>query len=236
MEPDTEMITTAIGIIAGAIIAILITVSVEMLRRPKLRLRILPPTEAPYPADRPAKSGRYLNLELVNEQLPWVARWMSRNPALQCRGTITFHNIDGEKYFAAEMPLRFARSPQPLPIQIVFGETHGMLIDPLRLTADSRIDVYPGESTPLDVAVKFDEEDECYGWSNLNYFSNPPWRHPDWKIPKGRYLISVSVLSSGQKCAGVFRLLNQGGPKDFRLEPALPKDKINEPIHKETGV
>lgn len=110
---------------------------------------------------------------------------MSRSPALQCRGTVTFHNIDGESFFASEMPLRFSRSPQPLPIQIFLGGAHGILVDPLRLTADSRVDVYPGETTPLGIAVKFDEEDECYGWSNLSYVSDPPWRHPDWKLTKG---------------------------------------------------
>lgn len=220
------MLTTVIGIVAGAIIAILITITVEMLRRPKLRLQVMPTVKAPYPKDRPAEYGRYLGVGLTNEQLPWFARWMSRNAALQCRGTVTFHNIDGERFFAAEMPLRFSRSPQPLPIQIVLGEIQGVLVDPLRLTADSRVDVYPGETTPLDIAVKFNEENECYGWSNLNYFSDPPWRHPDWKLPKGRYLIEVSVMSSGQRCAGVFRLLNQGGPKDFRLETALPSDRV----------
>lgn len=221
---------TAVSVVAGAIIAILTTITVEMLRRPKLRLRIAPAGEAPYPPGRPAKHGRYLAVDLVNEPLPLLFRWMSRNPALQCRGTITFHNPDGERFFAAEMPLRFARSPQPTPMQIVLGEVHGVLIDPMRLSADSRVDVYPGESTPLDIAVKFDSEDECYGWSNLNYFSDPPWRHSDWKLPQGRYLIAVTVFSSGQTCTGVYRLLNQGGPKDFRLEPARSDDKINEPV------
>ena len=220
------MLTTVIGIVAGAVITILLTIALEMLRRPKLRLCIAEIEEADYPQDRPAKRGRALLANLVNEQLPWFARWMSRSPALQCRGTVTFHNIDGESFFASEMPLRFARSPQPLPIQINLGEAQGVLVDPLRLTADSRVDVYPGEATPLDIAVKFDEEDECYGWSNLSYLSDPPWRHPDWKLTKGRYLIEITVFSSGAKCSGVFRLLNQGGPKDFRLEPAQPNDKV----------
>ena len=221
------MLTTVIGIVAGAIIAILITVAVEALRRPKLHLSIAPAEEAPYPPGRPAKHGRSLTLNLANEQLPWFARWMSRSPALQCRGTVAFHNMDGERFFAAEMPLRFALSPQPIPMEIVLNGVRGILVDPLRFTADSRVDVYPGETTPLDITVKFDEEDECYGWSNLNYFSDPPWRHTDWKLPKNRYLISVTVFSSGQKCIGLFRLFNEAGPKDFRLEPALSSDKVN---------
>jgi hypothetical protein len=213
-----------ISVLIGAIVAIVTTITVEMLRRPKLRLQIAPATEAPYPENRPAKRGRALTIDLVNEPLPWLARWMSRNAALQCRGTISFHNLDGQRFFANEMPVRFARSAQPLPMQVFIGDTQGVVVDPQRVTADSRVDVYPGDSTPLDVAVKFDDEAECYGWSNLSYSSNPPWRNRDWKLPDGRYLIKVSVYSSGEKCVGIFRLLNQGQPRDFRLEPAMPAD------------
>ena len=124
------------------------------------------------------------------------------------------------------MPVRFAISPQPLPMEVVIGNMRGVVLDPSRLTSDSRIDVYPGETTPLDVAVKFDGEADAYGWSNLSYVSDPPWRHPDWKLPPGRFLLAVTVFSSGQKCEGLFRLLNEGGPKDFRLESALANDKI----------
>jgi len=224
------MIEIAVSIIGGAIVAILTTIIVEMARRPKLRLRIAPVVDAPYPENRPAKRGLALTVDLINEPLPGIFRWMSRNPALQCRGTISFHHLDGQRFFKDLMPLRFARSPQPIPMQIVLGELRGFLVDPMRLSADSRVDVYPGESTPIDIAVKFDSEKECYGWSNLSYFSDPPWRHPDWKLPEGRFLVAINVSSSGQKCSGLFRLLNHGGPKDFRLEPALANDKIIEPI------
>jgi hypothetical protein len=207
-------------------VAIVLTIVVEMIRRPKLRLEIAAPGEATYPHDRPAKTSRYLAVTLVNLPLPFLFRWMSRAAALQCRGTITFHNLDGERYFVDEMPLRFARSPEPVPMQIALGGVTGILVDPLRLSLDSRVDVFPGESTPIDVAVRYDSEDDCYAWSNMNYFCTPPWRHPDWKLPPGRYLVQVTVQSSGEKCVGLFRLLNQGGRKDFRLEKASQSDRV----------
>ena len=139
------MLTTAIGILGGGIVGILTTILVEALRRPKLHLRIAPPIEAPYPAGRPAKHGRALTIELVNDPLPRFARWMSRNAALQCRGAITFHNLDGERFFVDEMPVRFAISPQPLPMEVVIGNMRGVVLDPLRLTSDSRIGVPPVE-------------------------------------------------------------------------------------------
>ena len=214
------------NIVAGGIITILVTISVEVLRRPKLRMAPANATDVTYGGDRPATTGRYLGVDLVNEPLPWFARWMSRGAALQCSGIITFHNLDGQRFFAREMPVRFARTPEPVPVQLRVGEAIIAFFDPSRASAESRIDVYPGESTALDVAVKFDSEEEAYGWSNLNYFSTPPWRNTDWKLPRGRYLVAITISSSGQKCRGVFRLLNEAGPMDFRLEPALPTDKV----------
>jgi hypothetical protein len=74
--------------------------------------------------------------------------------------------------------------------------------------------------------VKFNNEPECYGWCNLNYFSNPQWRNPDWKIPPGRYLVKVVVVSADQRCEGVFRLINDVAQQDFRLEPRQPQDPL----------
>ena len=213
------------SIVAGGFITILVTIFVEVLRRPKLRLAVGNTVDTIYAEERPAKKGRYLYVDLVNDPLPWYACWMSRGAALQCSGTITFHNLDGQLFFAREMPVRFSRTPEPVPVQLKVGEDVITFFDPSRASAESRIDVYPGESTPLDVAVKFESEEEAYGWSNLNYFSTPRWRNPDWKLPQGRYLVEITISSSGRKCRDVFRLFNEAGPKDFRLRPALPTDK-----------
>jgi hypothetical protein len=61
-------------------------------------------------------------------------------------------------------------------------------------------------------------------WSNQSYFSDPPWRNPDWKLSKGRNLIDITITSSGAKCKGLFRLINNVGQKDFRIENARPED------------
>jgi hypothetical protein len=82
------------------------------------------------------------------------------------------------------------------------------------------MDVYPGEFEILDVAVRLDDEEDCYGWKNESYFCIPPWRNPNWKLPRGRYLVSVEIASSGQKCVGLFRLINDVPGTDFRLEPS----------------
>ena len=214
-----------LSVVAGGIITILVTIAIEALRRPRLRIVIADPVDANYEPGRPARLGRYLYVDLVNDHLPWFARWMSRSPALQCSGTITFHHLDGQRFFASHMPARFSRTPEPVPIQFSIGQQTGAIFDPSRISPETRTDVYPGERTPMDIAAKFDGEDDSYGWSNLNYFSNPQWRNPDWRLPRGRYLVSVTISSSGQKCRALFRLMNEAGARDFRLEPPIRGDK-----------
>ena len=164
-------------VILGAIIAILITITVESLRRPSLRLIIeQPPCDMDYRGGppRPAQQVRYLRLRLFNKPLPWWARWMQRSPALQCRGAITFHHHDdGQNVFGRAMTVRWSGSPQPIPLEGVTPQGERFqILDPMRLTTDSRIDVYPGETELLDVAVRLDEDEQCYGWNNEAYFSS----------------------------------------------------------------
>jgi hypothetical protein len=216
----------AISIFFGGLITILTAIGVEYLRNPRLRLAIEDP-----PLDLPAPDGknmrRNLRLRLRNESLPFGARWMQRAAATQCRGEITFHHLnDGQDIFGRAMVVRWVNSPEPIANQIIGldGKVQFHIRDFARAATESRIDVYPGEEELLDVAVRFDGEAECYGWNNDSYFYN--WRNPNWKLPRERYLVKVVITSSGKKCSGVFRLVNDVDNRtDFRLIPATPDDR-----------
>jgi|GEM_PF-6151443 len=81
------------------------------------------------------------------------------------------------------------------------------------------------ESELLDIGARFDKDEECYGWNNEAYFSDPLWRNPNWKLRRARYLVKVTITSSGQKCVGAFRLVNDVARTDFRLEPATESER-----------
>jgi hypothetical protein len=216
-----------VEVVIGAVIAICITIAIENLRKPKLVLAIGIPVDNAY-TGRPAQDVRFLLVKCENRPLPWFARWMSRNAALQCHGTVSFHHLtDGQNYFGRSMPIRWSGSSEPTPIEVHIGNARGVIIDPQRLSTESRVDIYPGEDWKLDVAARFDADAECYGWSNYSYFSNPVWRNPDWRLPAGRYLVKVTVISAGQRCELIFRLINDTQRRDFRLEPALPTDPLH---------
>jgi len=215
-------------IVLGTIISILITVKVAHLYRPSLRLSIEdPPLDVLYEEGKaPAKKARHLRLKLSNEVLPWYARfWTVRSAAQQCRGEITFHQLSGSPIGNGDkMPVRWANSPQPVSMPIVNLKNRALefeMLDIGRMTVESRIDVYPGENELLDVAVRFDDEPDCYGWNNESYFHN--WRNPKWKFPRSVYLVKVVVTSSGHKCEGLYRLFND---PNFHLEAAKEGDVV----------
>jgi hypothetical protein len=233
------MFEIAASVVLGGILTILVAMFVEQLRRPKLSLSIgTPPIDVQYPEDRPAREMRSVNVWLSNKPLPWFARWMTRAPALQCRGTITFHHLDGQNVFGRVMEARWSNSVQPAPLEgtgivsrkqpnssVIADDLKIHIIDPMRLSLKSRIDVYPGEKEELNVAVRLDDDQACYGWNNETYFSTPPWRNEKWKLGPERYLIEVIVSSSGSRCVGVFCLINDVARTDFRLEAAT-RDQV----------
>lgn len=213
-------------IIFGAVITIMTAIFVEYLRRPKLKLSLCSPADRRYKG-RPAKFLRALRVKVENIPLPWLARWMSRNPAMQCTGTITSHHLDGQNVTGRSMTIRWAETPEPIPLTFRLDNKRAEIVNPARIAMEQRMDIFPGEVKLVDVAVRFDDDKECYGWNNESYFSDPPWRNPNWRLPKGLYLVNLTIISSGHKCSDVFRLINDGGIQDFRLHKALPQDYDN---------
>jgi hypothetical protein len=217
---------TVIEVVLGAIVAIVITIVIENLRKPKLVLEIEKPTDADY-RDRqnyPVGIARYLCLNLINKPLPRWARWMTRNPALQCHGQITFHHLDGQNVFGRSMPIRWSGSPEPIALPLVIDGKQSSIFDPSRYSMEPCMDVHPHEAERLDIVARFDNEDFCYGWSNESYFSVPLWKNNNWKMFSNRYLVRVTIKTSGEKCVGFFRIVNDVPQNAFRLETASPDE------------
>ncbi len=215
-----ELVLGAVlGAILSALTSVAITIKVERLRQPRLRLSIeTPPTDRTYD-DRPARQARYVRVWVFNEPPSGWSNWIMRQPALQCRAEITFHHLDGQNVFGRTMAGRWAGTPEPTTIPVVGPSgIQFQIVDFVRLTTDSRIDIQPGEGTALDVAARFDDEDECYGWNNEAYFVSTPWRNPNWRLDKGRYLVRAVVISAGQRYQFEARLVNDTSRTDFRLE------------------
>lgn len=216
---------TILEVVLGAVVAILITIFIEKLKKPRLEIDLVPPTDKEY-ENHPARNARFLYLKVSNKPLPRWARWMSRDAATHCHGTITFHHLDEQNVFGRAMQVRWSGSPEPTPTKVVVGDQAYLFFNPSKIAFISRMDIYPGESERIDTVVKFDDEDVCFGWSNDSYFTDPIWRNPDWRLVSGRYLIKVTITTSGEKKTEVFRLINDVPRSDFRLEPKMKNDTI----------
>ncbi len=127
------------------------------------------------------------------------------------------------------MPGRWVDSPEPVPMVGQIGSQPFTLYNPNILNSIASglryIDIYAGFPRILDIAARFDDEADCYGWNNENYFSQPIWRNPNWRLlPDSRYLVSVKVEADAATGSALFRLVNDGTIESFRLEQALPDD------------
>jgi hypothetical protein len=215
-------------IIIGALLAITITIFVEFMRKPKLRIYIADPHDRIYNNSYPASEARFLAVLVKNEPLPCLVRWMTRNTASACHAMISFHHLDGQNVFGRSMAGRWSGTPEPVPGIISIGNQQGFFFDPGKLIGIQRFDIPPGEAERLDVAAKFDQDKKCYGWSNENYFSNPKWKNPSWQLPPNRYLVRILIRSLGERCEVSFRLVADVPRGDFRLEDCLPGDQARD--------
>ena len=130
---------------------------------------------------------------------------------------LRFLHVDGSEYITNGMPGRWVASVEPVAPQLQLSNGQvGTLLDIARLNMTSEIDIPAGESEPLDVAVRCDEESDAFGFNNESYQHR--WRNPRWKLPTGRFLVEVTVRSEGQKITETFLLNNDHLREQFRLE------------------
>jgi hypothetical protein len=169
-----------VDVVLGAVLAIGFAFLVECFRRPRLTMSIeVPPLEQQLPN---VGIARHVRVIVSGKPLPKGMRWMMRGPASQFRAVITFHHLDGQNVFGRAMPVRWSDTDQP--VHIVSATPQGQPIALANLEKAlraSRVDIYPGEKEPLDVAVRIDNDQDCYGWNNESYLHE--WRNPDWRIP-----------------------------------------------------
>ncbi|MBK8781285.1 MAG: hypothetical protein IPO22_05680 [Anaerolineales bacterium] len=81
---------------------------------------------------------------------------------------------------------RWNGSPEPVAPIAISGDniTIKNVTISFDLSAASSLkrDIFPGNLERLDIAARFDADNECYGWNNEAYFSDPQWRNSKWQL------------------------------------------------------
>ena len=165
------------------------------------------------PLHRPVTT--FLHVRIDNERTGFpVSLFYDADSARSCAAWLTFHHLDGHKVFDREMTARWAETPEPSIRQIRQDNKTVLMLGGVKST----VEIPSGEHANVDVAARMLPDRECYGWNNESYLHG--WRHPDWKLKRGRYLVKARVRSAGREFQEVFLLVNDVPHKDFRLEPA----------------
>jgi hypothetical protein len=214
-----DLTSYIVGLFLGILSSLIVAMFVELKRKPQLSISILGPEEVPLHGDG-KKIGTLIALRarVSNDSLPFALCWMQRQSARDCRATVHFLREDQTPFIDRPMPGRWAGSVEPVPLQGAIrpsGETIE-IFDIARLNADSRIHIPAGETENLDIAVRFTDDTNAFGWTNESY-RHPRNRHPDFALPKGRYVVEILVQSEGVKKQERFRLENDHTIKEFRL-------------------
>jgi len=201
--------------------------AIESQRKPKLHLTIeSPPLDRPHPPGAGVAQSRFLRVIVINNPMPKPLQWLGRSAAYHCAGDIEFHHLeDGAPIFSRAMPIRWAGSEEPFQPQGMQDGSVKLVFDMAKYHAAFWRDCYPGTPELVDIAARYDQEEECYGWTTESYLEGRGWRNPEFKLPKGRYLVRVTIRSSGDKLSPVFKLDNSGAREDFRLQPATAEEK-----------
>jgi hypothetical protein len=80
-----------------------------------------------------------------------------------------------------------ATNPEPVPPQIIIeGMPRGQILDLGRLIIPWKENVPSGQLAPMNVAARFGDEPDCYGFSNESYptvSGIAQWGHPpEWRL------------------------------------------------------
>jgi hypothetical protein len=185
---------------------------IEIQTRPRLTITLGQPgqiTEGD-PLHRPLST--WLHIQVHNKNVPkWLAWVYHGEPALTCQAWITFYHLDGHRVFDREMKARWSGSDQP-KVEII-NTKEGQLA---RLVGvQDSFDIPPGDQTDVDIVFRAKEEEDCFGWNNESYLHN--WRHPSWKLEKGRYIARIRIKTGGQEYTNAFLIANDVAYSDFRL-------------------
>jgi hypothetical protein len=192
----------------SAALGMLVVIWFEWMKRPKLRITIA----EPWDGNLANSIVRTVRISVENVSPLAVVRWfIARQPAFAAYALIDFFRLDGTAAFASSMTARWVGSPQPPQL------AHNNVIYPDALEILRYRDVHLNRVESMDLATKFDNDTDCFGFTNTSYF-HPDFKDPDWRLPQERYRIRVSLYSGSNSTGKTFILRNDLPRPDFCLQ------------------
>ena len=123
---------------------------------------------------------------------------------------------------------RWASTPEPVtPLALLRGgEQHDIVtVIDLAKTVDT-VDIPPGSYDVLDVLVRVQGRDDCWGWHNRTIGRDDAAPEHRFVLQAGRYRALIRAQTAGRQFDYVVRIVNDVPFEDFRLEQVNPQPKV----------
>ncbi|MCX5855711.1 MAG: hypothetical protein NTZ24_14255 [Deltaproteobacteria bacterium] len=142
--------------------------------------------------DAPIGTLRRRSLRISVKNVPSKYPFVIRQTAVSCHGNIVFLD-ENKKPISKPMQIRWADSPEPIK-QLIDNQNNIITLPEYNLVRLSKyIDIPPDESVLCDLAIRFVNEADAYGWCTDSYFKN--YRHLDYKLDQGSYFAKITIIT-----------------------------------------
>ncbi|HLJ92325.1 MAG TPA: hypothetical protein VKU02_03950 [Gemmataceae bacterium] len=201
-----ELVTLSIGFVLGIVGSVIAGRWLEARAQPLL--------------DLVADMSRAQNVDLEFYNIV-VRNRPGRRPAWACRATIEVFREHGEPAIREEIPARWSSQPEPT-VQFAVGNQVGNVFDLPRAIQGRRADVHSHLDERIPIAIKQENDPDCYIFTNESYLPAHSGKNPNWRLPQGRYRVRVTVYYESGQAQKDFELRNGGPSRDdvhLRLWP-----------------
>jgi hypothetical protein len=173
-----------ISLIASLLAAIIVLL-IERMRLPNLviiddnKANTTPTYGQEYGENR--GKWKFIRVSVLNKQMPFFLKWLTRQTAENCRAMISFFNDAGEAIFT--MKGRWADTPE-----LAFLPPNEGII---KILYPEPVSISVGDRQVLDVVAMKEGEREAFGWNNEAYFNH--WKTQKYRLSKGEYNVKIDI-------------------------------------------
>lgn len=192
------------GLIIGSLGSLLAAGIYERLKSPSLHISVGERSDG----DRAGRKWRFLQVFVRNKKriFPLLP---TRNTAYSCRAWIQFLDEKGTEIL--KLDGRWSSVKEPLVVVPISGAV-GTIPDLSSIYIPPREDIPPGETVQLAVGVKFEGEEEFYGFNNISYLFD--WKNPDSKVNLNLAKVVVNITSGENVWKKKFKVENPNSKRD----------------------
>lgn len=191
------------GIIGGIFSSIAFVWMYNFFKKPSLKFEL--------PSNEPVPSTYVETLRLYHIKVKNIGR----SSATNCKLIIYYKQYDGADIFVVN-PGKWDENPEPVMFD---PNTRQHFFQNHMLTQIGKIDIMEGGEPTFCFLIKYQDSEECFGFSADNYKVNN-FMLPERRLTYGEYLIKVKVIGNNVKAEKTFLLQNFGPNfQDIKIEP-----------------